>query len=351
VNQKNDNQGEILEICSIITPVYNAGSKILELAQSIKAQTSLRYEWVIVDDGSTDVITLEHLAELRAFATVVVQTNGGPSVARNTGIAHSKGRWLLFLDADDFIAPTKIEEHLKILESVGDLFLTVSDRYVFFGEEQPRIYKLESGFPAVTTDTPKRWLYSMLMETKYVCMVQTSQWVLPRALVRKAGIWSTYKSPNDDGEFFARMVWSSAGIRYVPNASVYYRLEKRGQSWAKSARSNETIAEGGLRSAIAIVDLFRSNRDPDELADLCNRLIVPHVFSNYFSHKKVARIALGYGYTISGFNPASVFQQTPYRTISCLFGWRSAIRVQRLKVIVYSFFSSRAPTRLSKLAS
>ncbi|GEM_PF-2983321 len=90
---------------SIITPLYNKERYFPETAHSVLEQTLGDWEWIIIDDGSTD----NGLALALGFANedtrikVFTQENSGPCTARNRGIDKAKGEWILFLDADDLL--------------------------------------------------------------------------------------------------------------------------------------------------------------------------------------------------------------------------------------------------------
>ncbi len=92
---------------SVVMPAYNAEATIAESLQSLVAQTYAHWEAIVVDDGSTDrtpEIAAEFLSQDDRFS-LVRQANGGEAAARNAGIAEARCDWLLFLDADDWIAP------------------------------------------------------------------------------------------------------------------------------------------------------------------------------------------------------------------------------------------------------
>ncbi len=94
-------------ILSIITPVYNGGRLLREgLLQSMADfGSSEDVQWVVVNDASNDVDTLESLAGLRRTANVTVvdlEVNVGPGEARNRGFVHAKGTWTAFIDSDDW---------------------------------------------------------------------------------------------------------------------------------------------------------------------------------------------------------------------------------------------------------
>lgn len=104
-------------IVSVIVPMFNAGRYIENCLNSLLLQGFRRWEAVVVDDGSTD----DGAALVRASAVrdervrLVSQANGGLSAARNRGIEESRGGWLVFLDADDWM----IRDGLATLAELG----------------------------------------------------------------------------------------------------------------------------------------------------------------------------------------------------------------------------------------
>jgi len=92
---------------SVIVPVYNAGKYLRQCLDSILAQSLEDIEVICVDDGSTDdsrEILEEYAAGDRRLC-FVIQTNGGPAVARNNGMTMARGKYIIFLDSDDWFEP------------------------------------------------------------------------------------------------------------------------------------------------------------------------------------------------------------------------------------------------------
>lgn len=109
---------------SFIVPVYNTEKYLKRCLDSIKSQTLDDYEVIVVDDGSTDnsrQIINEYLSDKRF--KYIHQENGGLSEARNTGVEHSTGCYLLFLDSDDYVScelceiiNKNIEENIDVIK-------------------------------------------------------------------------------------------------------------------------------------------------------------------------------------------------------------------------------------------
>ena len=96
---------------SIIAPIYNLSDCLSEMLASVIGQDYVDWELICVDDGSTDdsgMILDEYAAKDRRIVPVHV-ANGGVSRARNIGIEHAKGDWIMFLDGDDVLHPMALK--------------------------------------------------------------------------------------------------------------------------------------------------------------------------------------------------------------------------------------------------
>ena len=101
---------------SIIIPMYNAGRKILRCLKSVARQDFRDYEIIVIDDGSTDdslsIVNRVKLPNLR----VIHKENSGVANTRNYGIEIAKGRYIAFIDQDDFIARDYLSTYHKAAE-------------------------------------------------------------------------------------------------------------------------------------------------------------------------------------------------------------------------------------------
>lgn len=94
---------------SIIIPTYNSEKTLVSCLNSVVAQTYPFYEIIIVDNFSTD----NTLRTARRFKAKVLQRKGNPALARNVGVSKSTGKYVLFLDSDQVLSPTVIQECLQ----------------------------------------------------------------------------------------------------------------------------------------------------------------------------------------------------------------------------------------------
>jgi len=104
---------------SIIVPIFNAEKYLDRCVGSILSQTYVNWELILVDDGSSDNSgkICDEYAMNDSRIMVFHQTNTGPGAARNVGLSHASGQYILFIDSDDWVESTFLEEYAKITES------------------------------------------------------------------------------------------------------------------------------------------------------------------------------------------------------------------------------------------
>ena len=111
-----------MPVVSIITPLFNSSKYLEETYKSVINQTFKDFEWIIIDDKSTDDSYLLATKLAKQDSRIkVLQTNknGGSAVARNLAIKHVKGRYITFLDADDVLDSNYLEEQVKFTKENG----------------------------------------------------------------------------------------------------------------------------------------------------------------------------------------------------------------------------------------
>jgi glycosyltransferase involved in cell wall biosynthesis len=101
-------------LVSVVIPCYNHSHYLPTAIESVLQQSHKEVEIVVVDDGSTD--QTREVAQRYQQVKYVYQQNSGLSASRNTGIKHSSGQYLVFLDADDWLYPTALETNLRYLQ-------------------------------------------------------------------------------------------------------------------------------------------------------------------------------------------------------------------------------------------
>jgi glycosyltransferase involved in cell wall biosynthesis/SAM-dependent methyltransferase/peptidoglycan biosynthesis protein MviN/MurJ (putative lipid II flippase) len=113
---------------SVIMPAYRVTEFIGAALDSVLNQTYKDYEIIVVNDGSPDTDELERVLEsYREQIRYIKQSNGGCSAARNAGLAVARGRWVAFLDGDDYWESGYLAEQVGFLESHPEVDLVYTD--------------------------------------------------------------------------------------------------------------------------------------------------------------------------------------------------------------------------------
>src|SRR5918993_3738999 len=103
-------------LVTVVIPCYNQAHFLTEAIESVLSQSYPNFEVVVVDDGSTDD-TSEVASRYPQKVRLIRQENRGLAGARNTGIGHARGEYLVFLDADDRLLPKALEVGIEQLEA------------------------------------------------------------------------------------------------------------------------------------------------------------------------------------------------------------------------------------------
>lgn len=130
---------------SVLTPYYNTEAFFTETWVSIQAQTLQNWEWIIVDDGSTDTSAIERLLQVASTdprIQVIRQDNAGPSAARNRAFRAARGRYVCLLDSDDMVETTYFEKCVWFLDS-NPAYAFCNAWSVVFGDQE---YLWTTGF-------------------------------------------------------------------------------------------------------------------------------------------------------------------------------------------------------------
>ena len=119
-------------LVSIIVPSYNVSKYIGEAIESVLSQTYWNWELIVTDDASTDntcAIVEQYIAKDSRIYLYRLPSNMGAGVARNNSIEHAKGRYIAFLDADDWWYPNKLEKQLRFMQDKGYEFTFTAFEY------------------------------------------------------------------------------------------------------------------------------------------------------------------------------------------------------------------------------
>jgi glycosyltransferase involved in cell wall biosynthesis len=249
-------------LVSILIPAYNAEEWIAESIQSAVAQTWPRKEIIVVDDGSTDRTS----DVARGFASQIVKVisteNQGLSAAVNTAYGLCQGDYIQELDADDLLAPDKIEKQLAALrETDGPRTLLSGPRGYFYYST------VRAWFPRTRLWedlTPVEWLLRSMGQN---LPMQNSTWLVSRELAEAAGPWDEKLWYDQDGDYYSRVLVASIGTRFVAEARMFHRVI--GTSQMSNVGNSDRKRESLLHSLRRHIQLLRSLEESERVRKAC----------------------------------------------------------------------------------
>jgi glycosyltransferase involved in cell wall biosynthesis len=261
-------------LVSILIPAYNAEDWIADTIQSALAQTWPCKEIIVVDDGSSDR-TGEVARRFASTQVVVARTeNQGAAAARNYALRLSQGDYIQWLDADDILAPDKIELQLAALREVDSKRILFSSAWAYFNYRTHRARFVPT---SLWQDlSPVEWLLRKMGENLHM---QTATWLTSRELTEAAGVWDTRLLSDDDGEYFCRVLLASESTRFMPEARVFYRITPSGR--LSHIGESDKKKDGMLLSMRLHIQYLRSLEDSERVRKACLAYLQNWYFNFY----------------------------------------------------------------------
>jgi len=242
-----------MPLVSIIIPCYNAYRWIGETINSCLAQTYTPIEIIIVDDGSINH-SLDILARYGSQIRVEAIAHQGGCTARNHGFAVSSGRYILFLDSDDLIAPPTVSAMVDALSGKDNSVVACPWRHFTFSNGQ--------WTPLAMTPHPipynGDYFYSWL--TGWFAPPCALMWT--RDVIDELNGWDETLTANQDGDLMFRALLH--GVTFIP-------IEK-GEALYRQHQQGEHISVGRNVSPISVASRFRVLEKVEQKLTELNRL-------------------------------------------------------------------------------
>lgn len=212
-------------LVSVIVPVYNGERYLDTTLKSIFDQDYEPIEIIVVDDGSTDKTA--EIVKSYSIVRYIYQSNQGPSVARNTGIAAAQGEFVAFLDADDLWVPQKLSLQVGYLIQNSEKGLVYAHRRMIIeeGVEPPHWYSAD--------DTPALFAGAV---------------VVRKNVFEKVGVFNPAYRFGENAEWLSRVKDAGILLDVLPETLLICRIHTHNQTYhSKEMRSSVLKA---LKSSI-----------------------------------------------------------------------------------------------------
>ncbi len=196
---------------SILIPCYNADRWIAQAIESALNQTYPYKEVIVVDDGSSDR-SLEMIQSYSDRIRWATQANQGGNATRNRLLEMSTGTWLQYLDADDYLLPTKIEQQVEFLSDHSQVDVVYSPSIYEYWGETPRQEVLPIPAPYDPWILLARWY-----------LPQTGSPLWRKQAIVEVGGWKLNQPCCQEHELYLRLLMAGKRFEYLASAGSVYR--------------------------------------------------------------------------------------------------------------------------------
>lgn len=260
---------QIHDLVSIVIPVYNVEKYVTQCLESVINQTYKKIEIIVVDDGGSD----NSLEICRDFAVrdnrikIISQENRGLNAARETGFANSTGKWIAFLDSDDFIAINFVEELMREIKKESADIAISGMREFFDGDEISREYTPNQKIVSSDSREVVKWL--MFGNGRWHLHTMTA-WgkIFSRNLVENVDFSQSAYRQNEDEFFTIQAFLKAKKVVAISKPLIFYRL-RRESTLSKTMNDNIALNDERKINFLAFpYEIFEKNRTQLELAGL-----------------------------------------------------------------------------------
>lgn len=221
-------------VVSVIIPAYNLEKYIAKAVESVLNQSTVDMEIIIVNDGSKDKTkekVLEMLRNKSVNWTLVNQTNGGVSVARNTGIDYARGEYIRFLDGDDQFLPNSTGKLLNTAKHYDSDFVfgkfvmkTSKDKTIMTSDELGRLTDGEINKREIIVDF-----------LNYKPFIHLGNILFKREILERERLrFTPGVKISEDFEFISKLMYNSKRIVFLDEYVYYWLYRKSSATKTKS---------------------------------------------------------------------------------------------------------------------
>ena len=212
-------------LISVIVPVYKVEQLLKRCINSIRNQTYRDLEIILVDDGSPDFCPeiCENFAKIDSRIQVIHKKNGGLSDARNVGIEKAKGEYLCFVDSDDYIYSTMIED--MVLEAQKSDVKLVIANIKTIDEKGCQVYESEQSPIQNGIFTAEELLPKLYRELGWYYIVAWNK-LYHYSLFEK--IRFPVGKVHEDEYIVAQIMWKARRIACIASEKYIYIYQRKG---------------------------------------------------------------------------------------------------------------------------
>lgn len=250
-------------LISIVMPVYNRAHLLDRVAGSILSQTYRNFEFLIVDDCSSDDIeaAVAALGDDRV-RLVRREKNGGVAAARNTGVEAARGEWIAFHDSDDFCTVDRLELCVRKLIEMPDDYIGVYGARLMYNEVSEENY-VKAGVYVIPRATEPRLSGDLSTRTMIRNIINFPTFMVKKSALLAAGPSDELLRKNVDWDLCLR-VTRQGKIAFIPEPLLLTPTSQDPK--VSAARVSRSVRQGARSFARISSKLKRAGCPPKALA-------------------------------------------------------------------------------------
>lgn len=259
---------------SIIVPIYNVEKYLEECVNSILCQTYSNFELILVVDGTPDNSgqICDNYAEKDVRVRVIHKGNGGLASARNAGLDIAAGKYVLFVDSDDYWDDNEALKsiHKRLLESEADVLVFPAKRYYEENDTYTSILGIKVDRNRVLDKEVNKAIYYLLKHNIY----RAAAWnkVIRRSIIEEYNMRFEEGRLSEDMDWCGDLLFYSKRFDFYENALYCYRQRRSGSI---TTEKNQKL----------VVDKLYMCKKGYEQAGRCNDIEKKRLLASYYAYE------------------------------------------------------------------
>ena len=265
-------------------PLFNKAQYVRRAVESVIAQSCTDFELIVIDDGSTDngPSIVEDIPDSRI--RLIKQQNAGVSAARNRGIEEAKGKWIAFLDADDFWVKEYLTRQIELLERNPDLMWSAANYFIDTGlpEWKEALFNIELTESRMNgKDYFDNYFHA---RSSLAINAWTGAIIVRKDVFDKAGMFVVNTSHGEDTDMWFRIAFHWPQIGYITEPLAVYDATVQGSL----ADADAALAEMQVRIFL-LADMAKKHNCYDDVKPCLTQLLQNEI-SILFQRKRYFEI-------------------------------------------------------------